>query len=1580
MTYLRPCALKLAGVLAVALLGAASIVALLAPAADAAPKTVQGFFGGLAGTPFGQGAGEFIQPRDIAVYEGTDGDPSTDKLLTVEAQGNNMRVQRFDGYGNFERMWGKDIDGSQPGTGFEVCTVVASCRAPASAGGGSLKGEFNNPMGVVVDQQNGWVYVHDRDNRRVQKFDLAGNFILMFGKAVNATTGGDVCTQTSGDACGIGSVGTGAGEFASTSRQVRGLAVHPSSGDVFVADPGSSRVLQYQADGTFVRGWGFGVDTGAAQFQVCTTASTCQAGNAAGLANGQFSVDSPLGLAVDSQGVVYATDAASGVSANRILRFDSDLAPADPGPLFPDASGALLDQIAPTGAGGPLLATTTPANDLAIDGDGGGPDEESLMAVRDPDAPAADNTVVQALDIPTRPGELPADAVSVVDSHAFLPIPVADNGFTVNGVTGQIILTTSELSANPTVASYFPACDCFDTDVDLGPTTQVGIQGAFILSQSSDMEATIGAPANPASTSVELQGTVDPGEFVRYRFQVSADGSNWTNAGPVRYAGGSQPAAVSQTVTGLEPSTLYRVRLSLRRVTGISTAETFVSNEGLVLTDGVTPAVETLGSAHRTSASAQLRANVDPNGLATSYRFEYGPAGGSLTNRIPIPDALAGGGSSPSLVTQELVGLIPSTTYAYRVVATNASGTSSGERVTFTTARVTSHGPSGARAYELVSPADKLSGVGVGLWGGGTLGAAVGTGAAARQGDRYAASGYLGSVLVDGAAAYGQDWALAQRTPAGWVSRSPATHAPSNDQSYKLLYMTEASDDLSTVVWDTNGALLRPFPELASWPALSAQFVGDWAGRWEILAPTSLDQLATVDTSTPPTSSTLSADGSTVLATTGLSAGKSLVGGMAGPGDPGHPSWPDLVSGRLAYVDDLSAGLSDKFNGNGVYSNAGVCVGGTTLPRSIGPGVLEDRPCPAPDAGRDARLISDFGAVAQAGSSNALGNSTVNLISEDGARAFFLSPDPLASGVPAAGCTGTDDGTVCAPQLYVRQRNDDGSVTTRWISRAEDGLFGSQDAELTGPVRFAGATPDGDKVFFQTTSPLTRDDPNGTGVAAPPEGVTSGAASTNSWDLYMYDLPAGDDPAGGQLTRISAGPNGSGDCNVIVNPATLTEQIDGALRFVDDGGSRVYFTCQAPLPETLLPANGTITAPAGTPATTDAANIYAYGSGSATPTWRFVARLPRHGSVAGCATRGTNRAPVLGPASSDSQVGFAGGTHCVRGTSDGSFITFWTTARLTLDDPDSVSLDGYAYDADADELTRITAPQGGVGGSYPCGSTSDAAATPCHGDSGFRNPGALPPLDVATDPVVAGDRVAYFQTRSRLVPDDVDDAYDVYEWRNGDLEMLSTGNSSGGGGIGETGGAFYTGNDASGRNVYIATNDRLSWQDTDGVLDVYTARVGGGIRRPAPPTVCAVLAGRCQGPGSAPVSPTIAAPLDGSDDSVQGPRALVSVPPVGRKARQRAARRGVLTLRAGSNVSGQLNAVARGRIGRRSRIVARANAAVLGGDSVLLSLRLSNAARSMLKTGRRLRLTVQVDQSGARSRSITVDLVRGSGS
>jgi len=115
-------------------------------------------------------------------------------------------------------------------------------------------------------------------------------------------------------------LGTGAGQCDGTNGS-HGVAVDTATGRVFVADWTSNRIDVFTADGTFIRAFGWGVDTGASELQTCTAASTCQAG-IAGAGPGQFFA--PKQLAVDNsggpnQGDVYVSD-----HSYRMQRFDPE--------------------------------------------------------------------------------------------------------------------------------------------------------------------------------------------------------------------------------------------------------------------------------------------------------------------------------------------------------------------------------------------------------------------------------------------------------------------------------------------------------------------------------------------------------------------------------------------------------------------------------------------------------------------------------------------------------------------------------------------------------------------------------------------------------------------------------------------------------------------------------------------------------------------------------------------------------------------------------------------------------------------------------------------------------------------------------------------------------------------------------------------------------------------------------------------------------------------------------------------------------------------------------------------------------
>ncbi len=171
---------------------------------------------------------------------------------------------------------------------------------------GSANGQFNNPRGVAIDD-NGYVYVADAYNTRVQKFTADGTFVLAW----------------SGSALG--------GAFVTP----YGVAVN-RWGEVYVTDETQDVVQQFARDGTYLTSWG-----------------------GSGTGDGQF--DHPRGVAVDGNDNVYVTDRFN----NRIEKFTRSGAyiTSFSDPAFGDAAFLTLDT-----SGNIFLANTGAVLKFAPDG------------------------------------------------------------------------------------------------------------------------------------------------------------------------------------------------------------------------------------------------------------------------------------------------------------------------------------------------------------------------------------------------------------------------------------------------------------------------------------------------------------------------------------------------------------------------------------------------------------------------------------------------------------------------------------------------------------------------------------------------------------------------------------------------------------------------------------------------------------------------------------------------------------------------------------------------------------------------------------------------------------------------------------------------------------------------------------------------------------------------------------------------------------------------------------------------------------------------------------------------------------
>jgi hypothetical protein len=126
-----------------------------------------------------------------------------------------------------------------------------------------------------------------------------------------------------------------------------------------------------------------------------------------------------------------------------------------------------------------------------------------------------------------------------------------------------------------------------------------------------------------------------------------------------------------------------------------------------------TAAIATTGAADSiTTSAATVTGTVNPGGAQTSYHFDYGT---TSSYGLKTTDNDAGAGSSAVSVSAGLTGLTADTTYHYRIVASNATGSSQGADRTFRTAAgprapsvssvsATGVGPMGATLRAYVTP------------------------------------------------------------------------------------------------------------------------------------------------------------------------------------------------------------------------------------------------------------------------------------------------------------------------------------------------------------------------------------------------------------------------------------------------------------------------------------------------------------------------------------------------------------------------------------------------------------------------------------------------------------------------------------------------------------------------------------------------------------------------------------------------------------------------------------------------------------------------------------------------------------
>jgi prepilin-type N-terminal cleavage/methylation domain-containing protein len=174
-------------------------------------------------------------------------------------------------------------------SGTWLMTIPLDCAnnaTPAACNASASNGELNEPYAVAVDP-SGNIWVADTGNIRAQKFNSAGSYLLTIGKPN----------------------GTANGEFKNFGNTPFGIATD-ASGNVYAMDVGNCRVEKFNSSGSFLMGIGAGYNG------ISGAIGSCGSGN------GQFSSSSnpSNNIAINqSTGDIWVSDE----SNTRVQKFNS---------------------------------------------------------------------------------------------------------------------------------------------------------------------------------------------------------------------------------------------------------------------------------------------------------------------------------------------------------------------------------------------------------------------------------------------------------------------------------------------------------------------------------------------------------------------------------------------------------------------------------------------------------------------------------------------------------------------------------------------------------------------------------------------------------------------------------------------------------------------------------------------------------------------------------------------------------------------------------------------------------------------------------------------------------------------------------------------------------------------------------------------------------------------------------------------------------------------------------------------------------------------------------------------------------
>jgi hypothetical protein len=565
----------------------------------------------------------------------------------------------------------------------DSCTPESgdTCQAGTAS---TITGGFTYPSGVAGTPERE-VYVTD-NNERVQELGPNGEFILMFGKDVNETTGANICTAASHDACKTGVEGTGPGEF----NQAKSVAVDQGTGNVYVEDFFNYRVQEFTAAGEFVVMFGQNVNEtkekeGAPQAErnMCSEQEIKSSGVKchAGVRSIEGSTEPGVFkfaqfheglLAVGPGNILYVGD------EHRVQEFEANGKYKTEIPLssIEASPGSTVTALAVDGAGNTYLAYRA-----------GFASGTNVVRVFNAGREEIKNKAYPLTLAPISQTGAPEVQIGGIATDLSGRLAVTEREV-YREEFGDIIKLRATLYAAATakLISEFTNPDsiaiAFDGHDDLyaaaRPDTTFGHE-VWVYGPVSVAELVTGAetcvPGGEHETDVTidctLNGKVDPEG-------VSETGA-WFQWGRSQALGEmtgeekvEEPSSVHAVIEGLRPNDTVYYRLA-GDDHNVRPPELLAGETVAFLTPTVAPRILGTASALFVKASsAVLFGELNPEHGSTEYEFQYGACASldactGMIETVGLESAVYGKIGT----TREITGLQPDTTYRYRLVATN---------------------------------------------------------------------------------------------------------------------------------------------------------------------------------------------------------------------------------------------------------------------------------------------------------------------------------------------------------------------------------------------------------------------------------------------------------------------------------------------------------------------------------------------------------------------------------------------------------------------------------------------------------------------------------------------------------------------------------------------------------------------------------------------------------------------------------------------------------------------------------------------------------------------------------------------